>query len=91
MTGIYPWQNEQWQRLMEMQQQHRLPHAILLCGPEGIGLKQFAQTAAMQLLCLSKDPETNNACGKCQSCPGGVAFNVRCQQEPNRHGSECPI
>ena len=68
MTGIYPWQNEQWQRLMEMQQQHRLPHAILLCGPEGIGLKQFAQTAAMQLLCLSKDPETNNACGKCQSC-----------------------
>ena len=68
MTNIYPWQNEQWQRLMAMQQQDRLPHAILLCGPEGIGLKQFAQSAAMQLLCLSKTPETNDACGTCQSC-----------------------
>ncbi len=68
MTNIYPWQHEQWQRLMEMQQQDRLPHAILLCGPDGIGLKQFAQTAAMQLLCLSKEPETNLACGSCQSC-----------------------
>lgn len=68
MTNIYPWQNEQWQRLIEMQQQDRLPHAILFCGPEGIGLKQFAQTAAMQLLCLSKNPETNYACGMCQSC-----------------------
>tara|TARA_R110000782_G_scaffold235939_9_gene322031 strand:+ start:3372 stop:4370 length:999 start_codon:yes stop_codon:yes gene_type:complete len=68
MTNIYPWQNEQWQRLMGMQQQDRLPHAILLCGPEGIGLKQFAQSAAMQLLCLSKQAETNNACGNCQSC-----------------------
>jgi DNA polymerase III subunit delta' len=73
MMNIYPWQNEQWQRLMEMQQQDRLPHAILLCGPEGIGLKQFAQTAAMQLLCLSKEPETNHACGKCQSC---LLFNA---------------
>jgi len=68
MTNIYPWQNEQLQRLVEMQQQDRLPHAILFCGPEGIGLKQFAQYAAMQLLCLSKQPETNQACGICQSC-----------------------
>ena len=68
MTNIYPWQNDQWERLMEMQQQDRLPHAILLCGPDGIGLKQFAQSAAMQLLCLSKQPESNHACGTCQSC-----------------------
>ncbi len=68
MINIYPWQNEQWQRLMEMQQQDRLPHAILFCGPDGIGLKKFAQTAAMQLLCLSKNPENNHACGRCQSC-----------------------
>jgi len=68
MTSIYPWQNKQWQRIIEMQAQDRLPHAILLCGPEGIGLKQFAQTIAMQLLCLSKNPETNSACGSCQSC-----------------------
>ncbi len=68
MIDIYPWQNKQWQRFMEMQHQNRMPHAILLSGPEGIGLNRFAQTIAMQLLCLSKNPETNRACGTCQSC-----------------------
>jgi DNA polymerase III subunit delta' len=66
--NIYPWQDKQWQRFMDMQQQDRMPHAILLCGPEGIGLTQFAQTIAKQMLCLSKNHETNNACGTCQSC-----------------------
>ena len=68
MMSIYPWQTYEWQRFMEMQQQDRMPHAILLCGPEGIGLNQFAQTVAMQMLCLSKNEETNSACGICQSC-----------------------
>jgi len=66
--NIYPWQDNQWQRFMEMQQQDRMPHAILLCGPEGIGLMQFAQSVAMQMLCLSKDVGTNKACVTCQSC-----------------------
>lgn len=65
---IYPWQAQQWQRIMQMQQQDRMPHALLLCGPEGIGLTQFAQTLAMQMLCLAKDETINEACDRCQSC-----------------------
>ncbi len=68
MLKHYPWQDEQWQRFMKTQQQDRMPHAILLCGPDGIGLKHFAQTAIMQLLCLSRDNKIHGACGKCQSC-----------------------
>ncbi|MBL1140929.1 MAG: DNA polymerase III subunit delta' [Proteobacteria bacterium] len=64
----YPWQEKQKQRLLEMQHQDRLPHALLLCGPEGIGLNEFARTFAMQMLCLSKDIDSGHACGTCQSC-----------------------
>jgi len=66
--GIYPWQEKQRQRLLEMQQQDRFPHALLLCGPDGIGLNQFAQTIAMQILCLSQESNSGSACGTCQSC-----------------------
>jgi DNA polymerase III subunit delta' len=68
MIDIYPWQEEQKQRLLELQQQERFPHALLLCGPEGIGLNRFAQTFAMQMLCLSKASGADDACGTCQSC-----------------------
>ncbi|MDB9751992.1 DNA polymerase III subunit delta' [Gammaproteobacteria bacterium] len=75
MTKIYPWQNTQWQRFQKMQQQNRLPHAILLSGPRGIGLKEFAQSAAMQLLCLSHQTISNIACGICKSCRLYIAGN----------------
>lgn len=68
MLEIYPWQEKQKQRLLEMQQQARFPHALLLCGPEGIGLNQFAQVFAKQMLCLNKGIDLDNACGTCQSC-----------------------
>jgi DNA polymerase-3 subunit delta' len=68
MLEIYPWQEKQKQHLLEMQHQERFPHALLLCGPEGIGLEHFAQTIAMQMLCLAKGIDTSNACGTCQSC-----------------------
>jgi DNA polymerase III subunit delta' len=66
--SIYPWQEKQKRRLLELQQQDRFPHALLLCGPDGIGLNQFAQTFAMQMLCLSKEIDSEIACGTCQSC-----------------------
>jgi DNA polymerase III subunit delta' len=68
MNEIYPWQEKQKRRLLDLQQQDRFPHALLLCGPDGIGLNQFAQTFAMQMLCLSKGIDSENACGTCQSC-----------------------
>jgi len=70
---VYPWQEKQKQRLLEMQKQQRFPHALLLTGPEGIGLTQFALTFAMQILCLNKEQKhannnPDNACGNCQGC-----------------------
>ena len=73
MLAIYPWQQKQWQRLQEMQQHARLPHALLLCGPEGIGLKQFALSVSMQILC--EDKSNTKACGRCQSCQLFLAGN----------------
>ena len=91
MLKIYPWQNNEWQRLMDMQQHKRLPHAILLSGPEGIGLSQFAQSFAMQMLCLSRI--NNEACGTCQSCQLFLAGNHPdfTMLEPEEEGKQIKI
>ena len=64
----YPWQQEQMKRLTAIIQQKRMPHALLLSGPEGIGLKRFALVFAKQVLCPSKNSSTDLACEKCKSC-----------------------
>lgn len=65
MTGLYPWQNEPWQRWIGLRS--RLPHAILLKGPQGIGKFDFAINLAQSLLC--KQPHADGlACHDCSSC-----------------------
>ena len=45
----------------------RLPHALLLKGPEGTGVAEFAVVLAQCLLCES--PQTGGgACGQCSGC-----------------------
>lgn len=34
---IYPWLEPQWHHLVEQHAQGRLPHALLLSGPAGVG------------------------------------------------------
>ena len=43
-------QEEAWQRLMQMVEEGRLPHALLLCGPAGCG-KMALTLAFASLLC----------------------------------------
>jgi DNA polymerase III subunit delta' len=43
----------------------RLPPALLLCGPEGVGKRTLALAAARALLCGAGGPE---ACGTCAAC-----------------------
>ena len=64
---IYPWQKEQWGKMMQLKQAQRLPHAILLYGEEGSGKSGFAQSLSASLLC--KQPAQNGeACGQCSAC-----------------------
>lgn len=67
--NIYPWQEQLWLELMA--QPERLPHALLLAGPEGLGKRFFAQALAARLLCeapVLADSGYSMACGQCDSC-----------------------
>ena len=62
----YQWQESQWQHLIKMLNQDKLPHALLFEGIEGTGKLDFAQAFANRLICDS--PENNFACGQCKRC-----------------------
>lgn len=64
-SPLYAWQQDTWQQLQALRQ--RLPHAILLHGPQGIGKTAFATHLAQSLLCEQPD-EAGHACGQCASC-----------------------
>ncbi|MDX1604956.1 MAG: DNA polymerase III subunit delta' [Candidatus Competibacterales bacterium] len=66
-----PWQRPLWARLQEQASTDRLPHALLLCGPEGLGKRGFADRLAQMLLCRSPvgdGPETRRPCDSCRDC-----------------------
>lgn len=62
----YSWQMSQWQDLQRLIDSGRLPHALLLAGPDSIGKLRFARALAGFLLCES--PSKLAACGECRSC-----------------------
>jgi DNA polymerase-3 subunit delta' len=63
---VYAWQQELWQHLTVLAGSARLPHALLLAGPAGIGKRRLAQAFAAWLLCQT--PQASGACGRCKSC-----------------------
>lgn len=62
----YPWQRSYWSTLHDLVEQQRLPHALLLAGPEGIGKSRFAHAFGASILCEA--PRDTLPCGQCQSC-----------------------
>ena len=69
MTGeihIHPWQRAAWSQLRQRVESNRLPHALLLCGPEGLGKRAMAQRLGQLLLCQA--PREGMPCGVCDSC-----------------------
>ena len=73
----YPWMQDQWQQLLQQYKLNRLPHALLLSGPEGIGKFEFATQLVETLLCDKNNPshfessnewQISSACGKCNGC-----------------------
>jgi len=63
----YPWQQSQWQKVQQQRAVDKLPHALLMTGPEGLGKLEFAQQLAYSLLCKQVD-ENGFACGHCAAC-----------------------
>jgi len=61
----YSWQTDLWQRLMS--QPERLPHALLLEGPLGIGKRDFALSLAAARFCETPNKD-GHACGHCTAC-----------------------
>lgn len=62
----YPWQQGIWQSFYQQLQDDRLPHAIMLAGPAGLGKRHLARVLAQYVLCQS--PRSESACGRCKSC-----------------------
>jgi DNA polymerase-3 subunit delta' len=63
----YPWHDAPWRAIVERHQRGRLPHALLLTGPAGVGKHAFALRLAAALLCESPDA-SGNGCGSCRGC-----------------------
>ncbi len=64
---VYPWQSADWQHLRGYILQQRIPQALLISGPAGIGKRHLANVFAQRLMCHSPLAD-QSACGHCQSC-----------------------
>lgn len=64
---LAPWQEEGWRLLAERRARASLPHALLFCGPAGLGKRDFADAFARSLLCQSVGAD-GQACGRCRAC-----------------------
>src|SRR5215469_9720797 len=64
--NVPPWHAEHWARLQSRRQRDALPHALLLCGPRGLGKRDFLRRFVGGLLC--QNPADGDACGTCRSC-----------------------
>lgn len=62
-----PWHAQAWQWLVEQRAAGRLPHALLLQGPAGVGKAAFGAFLAQSVLCSEPDA-SGVACGHCRSC-----------------------
>ena len=60
-------QDEAAKRLTGMVAEGRLPHALMLCGPEGSGKMALALAFASYLLCERHDG-ADDSCGECRQC-----------------------
>lgn len=54
------------QRVLEAIERGRLPHALMLVGPEGVGKLGMATAIAQYVNCLQ--PSDGDSCGKCSNC-----------------------
>jgi DNA polymerase III subunit delta' len=59
-------------RVLKAIEAHRLPHAILLTGPRGVGKQRFGLWVGQAVLC---EAETERPCGVCRACGQVLALS----------------
>lgn len=59
-------QSEAKNRLIQIVNENRIPHALLFCGPKGCGKMALAMAFSSYLLC--KDHKDEDSCGMCSQC-----------------------
>ena len=65
LPELHPWLDKTWQQIQASGE--RLPHAILISGPAGLGKTEFAYRLAASLLC-QEPANDGEPCGQCKSC-----------------------
>lgn len=61
------WHKKCWETIDRARQADRLPHALLVTGPAGVGKRRLVALLAHSLLCSQPDAE-GLACGSCREC-----------------------
>jgi DNA polymerase III subunit delta' len=61
---MYSWLEQTYNNYLEMRRLNRLSHAVLICGAEGLGVRELSQEIARVSLCSAKGLENCN----CHSC-----------------------
>jgi len=62
---LLPWLREPWRTLQTGIRDERIPQALLIQGPSGLGKEKLAETYAHRLLCRRPG---EFACGECPGC-----------------------
>jgi len=68
----FPWHAGQWQRIAAARRAGRLPHALLLAGPHGLGKGAFGRRLSAALVC-AQPTASGDACGVCAACRQALA------------------
>ncbi len=76
-TGFAPWQQRLYDQATAALDAGRLGHALLLCGPAGLGKRAVIEALAQYVLCDQR--AGGQPCGRCRSCQ---LFGTRTQRDP---------
>lgn len=72
-----PWQRRLYEQAAAALDTGRLGHALLLCGPAGLGKRAVIEALAHYVLCEAR--ADGQPCGRCRSCQ---LFATRTQRDP---------
>lgn len=70
-----PGHDDAKRRLIEMVNNHRLPHALLISGPVGSGEVMLARALAQYIHCTGRSAADTDSCGECPSCRQHQSLN----------------